>query len=1147
MAGVAAMTAGTTSNTLKATDPHSNASVHASAGTGKTWLLVTRIIRLLLAGAQPDSILAVTFTRKAAGEMEQRVMERLHELMCVEPGQLDKLLEQAGIAPETGVRHRARQLYEQLLFNPWQLRCTTFHAFCQELLQRFPLEAGIAPGFEIGESTGLLEQAARDALLAATIKQPDSPAARALDNLVEGCDSLHSAQSALRSFLAQRSDWWAWTQDAREPLSFANRKLAAFLAIDPGSDPLAGFPNDGQQARIAEYATLLQRNNTKPAAAAARSLGEALNAAVQPAAFLSAITPAFLTQAGTPRVLKESAAQRKRMGADAEQRMLALHAEVVAELLALIDARARHLSWHTTTAWYTAGSALLEHFQRLKREQRVLDFADLEWLACELLNRSEHASWVQYKLDARIDHLLVDEFQDTNPTQWHLLLPLLQELAAGNDERERSVFLVGDKKQSIYRFRRANAALLDEASDWLETDMQAQRYPLDASRRSAGAIMDCVNAVFSQPPLEERLADFKPHTTHLPDMFGLVELLPLQVDADNSDNDTTADTSPELRNPLLAPRIVEEDARYAAEGRMLAQQIQSLMSSQTPVLKDGTVRALNYGDIMILLRQRTHADAYETALRDAGIPCLAASKGLLLENLEVRDLVALLNILISPHDNLALAQVLRAPLFGLSSEQLIPLADNSEGRWYLQLGQLAGQGQSPYLEAHSRLEHWRTLAGRIPVHDLLDRIFHEGEVVQRYEAAFPAALLPRVRASLTRFIELALEIDNGRYPSLPRFLDQLRRLRQSDQDQPDESAPDDSSSERVRLLTIHGAKGLEAAVVFLADTAVSTRDRSAHSAVVDWPRDSDRPALMLLAANQATRDTATAALLEQQGSDSLREDANLLYVALTRARQYLFISGSGAEKNVDSSWYGMIRSAMQDCERNERDNPVYRSGTPLACLPGPAHEQHSVAVDPRLAQPLVLSAPQLHIAPSRHAATLQTADGDSDGRERGIAIHAMLDALTQADRPDPETLLLQLASTQQREPDDAEFLHWWQVALATVKDPQLSIVFDDSRYTQAFNEVPVQYLDDGRLVYGVIDRLVVTAETVMLVDYKTHAHADAASIPQLVEHYREQLRYYTRAVEQLWPQHKVRPCLLFTACAELVCLDGLQSATHDAR
>ena len=277
---------------------------------------------------------------------------------------------------------------------------------------------------------------------------------------------------------------------------------------------------------------------------------------------------------------------------------------------------------------------------------------------------------------------------------------------------------------------------------------------------------------------------------------------------------------PLLRNPLHAPRIIREDQRYASEARLIASRIQTLIQDSTAVTKDGVTRALQYGDIIILLRQRTHASAYEQALRDFQIPCLSDSKGALLDNLEVHDLECLLNILISPYDNLALAQVLRSPIFGLSSEAVaaagrLPPAAPGMSDWL----RLAVERQQPYAAIHAQLEHWRALTGHIPVHDLLDRIFHEAEVLQRYEAAFPPALKPRVHASLTRFIELALEVDNGRYPSLPRFLDQLNRLRQSDNDQPDEGTPEETDSQRVRIMTIHGAKGLEAPVIFLADTA----------------------------------------------------------------------------------------------------------------------------------------------------------------------------------------------------------------------------------------------------------------------------------------------------------------------------------------
>ncbi len=1122
---------------LAATDPAHNASVHASAGTGKTWLLVTRILRLLLTGVRPDSILAVTFTRKAAGEMEQRIMERLRELMCATPDRLDALLKMCGITPDADVRTRALQLYEQVLFNPWRLRATTFHAFCQELLQRFPLEAGVTPGFDILEATGLPEQAARDALLAETAAKPDGELARALATLVEGCNGLHNAVAALRSFLARRGDWWAWVQDERDACAYACRRLAGFLDIVPGSDPLAGFPDTERRAQLAEFAALLGRN-TPTDRGLAGQLSDALAGTAEPAALLDAITPVFLTDKGSPRARKSGKAQLKRLGADGEQRYLALHADLSDMMMALHDVRARHRTYRTTTAWYTAGTHLLEHFQRIKREQRVLDFSDLEWQACELLNRSEHASWVQYKLDARIDHLLVDEFQDTNPTQWRLLLPLLEELAAGGDERSRSVFLVGDRKQSIYSFRRANPALLGQASDWLAQHLHAQRYPLDASRRSAQAVMDCVNAVFGQPPLNALLSGFTPHTTHLADHAGHVELLPLVTTG--AAPAPAAATRAGLRNPLVEPRTIAEDARYATEARQIVQHIERLVAARTAVVSDDQVRELGYGDIMILLRQRTHAGAYEDALRAAGIPYLSASKGLLLENLEVRDLIALLNSLIAPYDNLALAQVLRAPLFGLSSEQLVPLADGDMDYWYERLAQLAADGQPPYDTIHALLERWRALAGQVPVHDLLDRIFHEGEVMQRYEAAFPAVLLPRVRASLTRFIELALEIDHGRYPSLPRFLDQLYRLRSTDQDQPDESTPDEAGGARVRLLTIHGAKGLEAPVVFLADTAVTPGNRDSYAALLAQADDSSRPEQFMLAGTRADMDTATATLQGQRDAEQRAEDANLLYVALTRARQYLFISGCQPERGYAGSWYALISNALQVWPRTPDGQPFCSTGTPAALTPRPVVPVPARAVDPRLAQPLRVVPAVTRIAPSQQSRVTGHAVDDPDARERGIAIHTLLDHLSRPGRPAAATLRARLAGLLQREADDPEFAQWWRHALDVLHDAHLADLFDASRFEQAWNEVPVQYLDGSRLVHGVIDRMVISADTVTLVDYKTHSQATADTLTGLVDSYRDQLRCYATAAHRLWPQHRLRSCLLFTACRELVTLDGLQ-------
>jgi ATP-dependent helicase/nuclease subunit A len=1119
---------------LSAANPEHNATVHASAGTGKTWLLVTRIIRLLLAGATPDSVLAVTFTRKAAAEMQQRLSERLRGLMCADDVRLDELLGQCGLEADAELRRQARRLYEQHLFHPYPMRTTTFHAFCQDLLHRFPLETGIPPGFEISETTALLELAAWDALFAEATLQPELRVAQALEELLERCNGLSNTRHALLSFLSHRSDWWAFTDEQSNATGFAQQRLRELLGITATEDPLAGFPDQGESARLQEFARLLERNGTPTDRKFQRELEAVLAEERTPQEHFARSKPVFLTATDQPRARKATAALDKRLGAAGAVRYLELHAQCVAGLLERLDRMARWNTLQLCSAWYRAGARLLTHYQRIKQEQRLLDFADLEWQACRLLNRSDHAHWVQYKLDRRIDHLLVDEFQDTNPTQWHLLLPLLEELAASasDAERSRSVFLVGDEKQSIYRFRRANPALLGMASAWLADRLQAGKYPLDKSRRSARAIIECVNCVFGAGPLNERIHHYETHETYHQDLYGRVEVLPLQTQA-------PATGSPaaglRLRNPLVQPRLLADDLRYYREGQVIAERIRTLVGNGTLIGTAGAARQIGYGDIMILLRQRTHASAYEYALRDAGIPFLGADRGTLLENLEIRDLEALLNVLVSPYDNLALAQVLRSPLFGVADEDLMRLAARPKGTWYARLA-ATGSAESPALAtAYRMLSDWRALAGQIPVHDLLDRIYFQAELLSRYESAFPPALRPRVRANLIRFIELALEVDSGRYPSLPRFLAQLQRLRRLDQDQPDAGAPEEVDGSRLRLLTIHAAKGLESPVVFLADAAVAHRKPQAYAALVDWPAGADRPVHFLLGANKAGQDRITASVQNRQEQDELREDANLLYVALTRARQFLFISGSAAADHPGTSWYAMIHSALTaGGYAHEGASPVIETGVPPATASDRPVRVRDVTPDPRLGQRLELAPGSLQIAPSRTASMAGDSGGDPDGRTRGIAIHLMLERLSQGPVAAPRQLPAGIAAMLHRDPADPELLGWWREALAVYTDPALAKLYDRSGFIKAWNEVPVQYLAGDRLIHGIMDRLVLGRDAVQVIDYKTHRMATPDTVQQLAAHYRDQLAHYARGAALLWPDCRIESFLLFTACNRLV-------------
>jgi ATP-dependent helicase/nuclease subunit A len=1103
-------------------DPAVNTTVMASAGTGKTWLLVTRLTRLLFEGAPPDAILAITFTRKAAAEMQTRLAERLLRLAALDDTALAAELGQMDIAATPEARARARGLYEELLHAPRPLRTTTFHAFCQEILRRFPLEADVPPGFELTEKSGELRAAAWEALVSEATAEAQSVLARDLGLLLELCGGQSNVTAALDSFLDHRSDWWALTGDQADGCGHAAAQLRQRLQVDPDADPLAGLFTPPTLAQFAEFRDLLLQHATKTNAEHAAQFEIILADGAAPARRHAALAGVFLKQDGEPRSRKESKTQAQKMGPAGEARFLELHGLMCAQLLRVRDMLAAQQTLTLNAAWYRAGQRLLEHYQRIKEEQRLLDFTDLEWRAYRLLTAADNAHWVQYKLDQRIDHLLVDEFQDTNPTQWRLLLPLLEEMAGGNPERRRSVFLVGDSKQSIYRFRRAEPRLFHVAHQWLRDRLAATAHPLHVSYRSAPAIMECVNRLYTDDgPLCGALDSFTPHDTHHRQLWGRVELLPL-VEAATEEAPAPRAA---LRNPLQEPRITHEDERYLHEGRQIAATVSNLLAAGTLVGSADQARPMHYGDVLLLVRNRTHVHAYEQALREAGIPYLGADRGTLLGSLEVDDMVRLLETLIAPYNNLALAQVLRSPLFTCSDADLITLAHGPRGAWFERLQQTDAAPGTPLRRAADCLARWHAAAGALPIHDLLDRVYSEGNVIARYEAAFPVHLRPRLRANLTRFIELALEIDHGRYPSLTHFLARLGEMREQDE-APDE-APASGAAERVRLMTIHAAKGLEAPVVFLADAAApGGSDRPWH-ALVGWPAEADTPEHLLLVGKKSEQDAYTRRQLELEQAAERREAANLLYVALTRARQLLYISGCRPSKGERLGWYGDLQQVLS--------KPI-ESGTPVAA---PSGTQGAPVLTPQatppipapLQQTLALRPLAREIAPSRSVSGHGTDAADEDGRVRGIAIHRMLELL--AGPAGSDDVRGRVGAELQRSPDDPELDAWWQEARAVHGAPQFRELYDAACYRQAWNEVPLHYPHNGCTVYGLIDRLVLKDDEVIIVDYKTHRQA-AGNLPALAAHYAGQMAYYAAGVRRLWPGRRVRSLLLFTAAGQTV-------------
>lgn len=1120
----------------------------ASAGTGKTWLLVTRLIRLLLEGARPDAILAVTFTRKAAAEMLSRLNERVREFTCMSEDELRLALQyiNAPVDPET--MQLARNLYEKLLFSSHSVRTTTFHAFCQELLQRFPLEADIPPGFELLEHTGMLEKEAWEALFDEATRAPDAELAQALEQLLDRCGGLHNSHTALMTLLRRRNDWWAYTENSTQHTQEASRRLQQLLQIDPDTDYSAEFFTATRLQELNEFGLLLQKHATVTNQKHAAQLQQWVHEGEEkPTSFASMasfdnIATVFLTTTNSPRARKESKAQQKSMGESSEQRFLQLHQTLSQALLDTIDLRARQHTLITSQAWFTAGNRLIEHYQRIKAEMRCLDFNDLEWKTCQLLNHSRNAHWVQYKLDQRVDHFLIDEFQDTNPTQWRLLLPMLEEISAAENERQRSTFLVGDPKQSIYRFRRADAGLLQSASDWLQQHLQSCQYSMDHSRRSSPAIIRCVNSVFASPELRQQLSGFNEHHTHLAELWGRVELLPLAT-PDNSDeqNDTGEDsdlTSTALRNPLLTPRILQENLAPQREARLIANTISRMIEERWPVTHGDVTRAVSYSDIFILLRTRSKAEQIEQALREAGIPYTGAERGTLLHSLEIQDMEALLNILITPHDNLALVQVLKSPLFEVSDAELITLAQTAtHGHWMARLQECALSEASPasLQRAAKYLARWREYAGKIPVHDLLDRIYSEGDVIGRYQSAFPASLRPRVRSNLTRFLELALEIDSGRYPSMALFLARLQALRNSPVDAPDQP-PSGENLDRVQILTIHASKGLEAPVVFIADSASTHKAKTSYEAIIEWPTAAPGPTCFLLTGKKQQLDSVSRDILSRDQAQQEKEDANLLYVALTRARQYLFISGNRGERNSGPGWYDLVAAQLEQIATPQGDRLVLESGAPppLVQLTTPVPVSAIDPADPRLGKPITTPATGIReIAPSK-VATFHTGSTavDEDGLTRGIAIHRILELLTSRQETNQQQILNQLAYELAMTTDEAQLQEWYTEASEVINDDHFAEYFDPRHYREARNEVPILYSRNGATINGIADRLIISPGRVIIIDYKTHRHASEENLSQLAEGYREQMSMYAEGVQRIWKEVKIERVLLFTACRE---------------
>jgi len=1125
----------------QAADPGHSAWVTASAGTGKTRVLADRVLRLLLAGTDPRQILCLTFTKAAAAEMVTRIQRDLGRFAVLPEAGLRRELEALlGSAPRADEMRRARALLASVLDLPAGLPVMTIHAFCQALLGRFPLEAGVLPHFEVIElrdATDLLRQA-QDEVLGS--RRADLRCA--LDRLavVLGEKTFADGLAALREDRLRLSeclercghDVEALIGEVHTALDVPRGATAKSVLRACCEDPKL----DGRALRAACRALA---NASAAGEERALIIGTWMEAEIEVrTASYEEYLKVFLTARLEPR--KDLVAKSVAADPLAEAALLAEQARMVR----WVERRKAAAVAEVTAAFLRVGAAVLDAYERRKRQRAGLDYDDLIARSLHLLGQPGIAPWVRYKLDQQIDHLLIDEGQDTSPEQWTIIEALCAEFFAGEGARAvpRTLFVVGDEKQSIMSvqgadletFQSTHARVRNRAREagaaWREVSLRR-------SFRSAPAILQAVDAVFDDPDARDGVvADGQPlrHESARPEAPGIVEIWPL----------VEGDDAPKAEGWQLPDRQEAGEAAIFRLARAIAQQIFHWRRDGTPL--PGGNRPIRPGDVMILLPRRgVLQELLIRELKQLQVPVAGADRLALTDDIAVMDLMALGDALLLPEDDLTFAAMLRSPLFGLSEEELFELAHDRGGQSLFQRLREMRDRRPAFAEALVRFDELLGLVDFLPPFEFYARLLGQGGGRRRMLGRLGIAAAEPIEA----FLAQALAFEQGHSPSMQAFLHWLRA------DATELIRDPDRPRDEVRVLTCHGAKGLEAPIVFLADTTFMPQEKDR----LLWL---DQAGLPVWKVGGKDRDPVSAAACQQAETELQQEHRRLLYVAMTRARDWLIVAGCAHKQNRNAgSWHELITGGLERLPRTERvrlrlapdlDGDAHRFADPVRARPGqielPLHGGPAAPGEPppwletpapaeeTAARPVSPS----HLGEDMEPPVASPLDTAVSGRyQRGRVIHRLLQTLPgralEAAKRDMERYLAQpglgLDAAQQAE-IAAE-------VRAVLEDAELAPLFGPGSRA----EVPIVGVLNGLPVAGQVDRLAVSESEVLVVDYKTNREPPA-SIDQVSEAYLRQMAAYRGLLQAIYPGRAVRCALLWTEGPALMPLPEKTLASH---
>ena len=866
-----------------ACDPRRNVAVEACAGAGKTWMLVSRIVRALLEGVdpltgelrvQPHEILAITFTKRAAAEMRGRLQEWLMQFAKASPETLAKELATRGlqIGAKNADQIRAlSDLYQSMLNCERQVQIRTFHSWFAALLQTAPL--AVLQQLELPMGYELLEDdAAPKALVMRRFyaRIADHPSLGADYSALVFEHGRHQAEKALQTALDKRVEFALADAQGAVDASVVHFSVQ-FPECASLTEPEAFLLEN------ANHLQLLYRAAKALGGASARTYsaaGVALESALAQR-HLPGVLNALLAQAGTARVFSEKIAG------------IAVVREAQALALRAVEAIKQHQAWQHQMRMGRLTRVLIVEYTALKQARGWVDMNDVERAARFMLGDAVLSGWVQQRLDTQVKHLLIDEFQDTNPLQWQALLSWLGSYAGSGGGSAPSVFLVGDPKQSIYRFRRAEPQVFKAAQAFVREGLEGDLLSCDHTRRNSHQVIDSVNAVMLAAQKNGELEGFRAHTTSAASTGWVSKLAPIARDA--AESAATQRPAGQWRDSLTEPQVLPEETLRTLEARQAAGWIARHIAS-----------GVSPQDIMVLSRKRASLAPLQDELRKLHIAAQIGEKTELVDCCEVQDLVALLDVLVSPQHDLSLARALKSPLFALGDEVLVQLALKQQtigGTWFDQL-QILDQPNDSLRSVAASLVRWKTWVDQLPPHDALQAIFDDGDVLARFAAQAPAAQRSAVLSNLHALLNVSLQLGGGRFVTPYGF---VRALKAGGV-----KAPAAVVATAARLLTVHGAKGLEAEVVLLMDTDTKERNPDTMGVLVDWPGERTSPVKFIFLASEANPPACAVQTLALEVAQREREEINTLYVAMTRARTGLALSSIAPAKPSGQSWWARL-------------------------------------------------------------------------------------------------------------------------------------------------------------------------------------------------------------------------------------------------